>query len=102
VNAQPGLFDKTIDAKFAEFHRANPHVYATLVRLAREAKGAGKTKIGVKALWERMRWDLWLSTVDTIDEPKLNNDFTSRFARLIEEREPDLRGLFETRRLRAA
>jgi hypothetical protein len=102
VNGTPSLFDKTIDKKFAEFHAANPHVYATLVRLAREARGAGKTRIGMKALWERMRWDLWLSTKHNVDEAKLNNDFTSRFARLIEEREPDLRGMFETRRLRAA
>lgn len=100
MSAQQSLFN-SIDQKFAAFHRDNPHVYATLVRLAREAKRAGKTKVGVKALWERMRWDLWLATAHGADEPKLDNNFTSRFARLIDEREPDLRGLFETRRLRA-
>lgn len=100
MNAQRSLFDPTIDAQFAAFHRDNPAVYATLVRLAREARVAGKSKVGIKALWERMRWDLWLATHG--DDFKLNNNLTSRYARLIAAQEPDLAGMFETRKLRAA
>jgi hypothetical protein len=33
---------------------------------------------------------------------KLNDHFTSRYARLLMQREPDLYGLFETRAVRAA
>lgn len=100
MTREPSLFDKTIDAKFAEFHAANPHVYEMLVQLAYEATDANKRRIGIKALWERLRWDLWLAADG--DEYRLNNNFTSRYVRLIEEREPGLRGLFEQRRLRAA
>ena len=32
---------------------------------------------------------------------KLNNNFTSRYARLIEREHPELRGFFRKRRLRA-
>jgi hypothetical protein len=87
------------DRRFLDWHEANPHVYRTLVALAREAVRRGKRRIGMKALWERARWDLELDTEG--DEFRLNNNFTSRFARLIEAREPDLRNLFATRRLRS-
>ena len=67
---------------------------------AREARRAGKTRVGIKALWERMRWDFFVTNRN--DDFKLNNDFTSRYARLIAQNEPDLVGMFEVRRLRAA
>ncbi len=97
----PSLFDKTIDARFAEFHASNPQVYFTLVSLARQAKAVGKTRIGMKALWETMRWNLWLSTTHA-DEPKFDNSLTSRYARLIVANEPDIAPMIELRRLRAA
>lgn len=95
----PTLFT-TIDARFAQFHRENPIVYKTLVRLAREARDAGKTRVGIKALAERARWDLWLATRG--DDFKINNSLISRYVRLIVAQEPDLAGMFELRRLRAA
>lgn len=90
----------SIDSRFRTFHRENPHVYQILVRLAREARTRGKTRLGVKALWERMRWDIWMQTEDD-DEFKLNNNFTSRYARLIVRQEPDIAGMFELRALRS-
>lgn len=95
------LLDESIEAKFQAFHAANPQVYETLVRLARNAKARGKTVIGIGQLWEVMRWEMSLNlTGDT--EYKLNNSFRSRYARLIMQQERDLDGLFETRKLRAA
>jgi hypothetical protein len=91
----------TIEQRFQSFHSQNPQVYEALVALAHQAKAHGKTRVGIKALWERMRWDLWLQT-DSDEEFTLNNSFTSRYARLIAQREPDLADLFEFRRLRAA
>lgn len=97
---QPTLFDQTIDRHFAEFHRENPRVYDVLVRLARSAHDRGKQRIGIGLLWERMRWELWIETAGAEDY-KLNNNFRSRYARLIMDREPDLSDMFETRRLRS-
>ena len=91
--------DDSLDARFERFHEENPTVYATLARLAREAVRRGKKRIGAKALWERMRWEFFLATTD--EEFKLNNSFTSRYARLLMEREPDLAGVFELRELRS-
>lgn len=87
----------TIEERFQAFHAAHPFVFDALVRLAREAKARGCRRIGAKALWERARWDLWL---EVGGEPyRLNNDFTSRYARLIADTHPELAPLFEFRAL---
>ncbi len=90
-----------IQEAFDRFHRENPHVYATLVRLARKYRDRVGTTPGMKMLWEVSRWTVAMETRDT-SVFKLNNNMTSRYARLIMEQEPDLADAFETRRLRAA
>ena len=89
-----------IDREFKMFHRDNPHVYVELVRLAREAVSRGHKRIGVKMLWEVLRWHFWLNT-KTDDDFTLNNNYTSRYARLIMATEADLRSVFELRMLRS-
>jgi hypothetical protein len=86
-----------IAERFAAFHRANPEVYAELRRLAREAKGRGVRKLGMRMLWEVLRWN---ESDRATREFKLNNDFHSRYARMLDE-EPDLAGLFDFRELRS-
>ena len=93
------LFDTEADAKFKQFHAENPKVYEELVKLAREAKAAGRTKIGIKMLWEVVRWNTWIATTDT--HWKLPNNHHSRYARLVMEQEPDLKDIFNTRELRS-
>jgi hypothetical protein len=89
---------KTLDSLFADFHGANPRVYAALVRLAREAKARGRKRLGIGMLFERVRWDLAMETAG--DEFKVNNSFRSRYARLIAKQEPDLADFFEFRELK--
>lgn len=84
-------------ARFAAYHAANPHVYDEIVMLARRAKRSGAQRIGMKQLWEVMRWRHMLSTRDP-EGWKLNNDYTSCYARLVMLREGDLAGMFELRR----
>lgn len=84
-----------------EFHLQNPQVYEALVRYAREIRAAGHERVGIELLWNRMRWD-WLLRTESRDEFKLNQNFKAWYARRIMEREPDLAGVFETRRRRAA
>ncbi|OBK92620.1 hypothetical protein A5646_03325 [Mycobacterium sp. 1245499.0] len=89
-------FDPTIADRFEAFHRDNPQVYTTLLRLAREwvAQTNGR-KLGISALFERARWDLALATSDP--EFKLNNSYRAFYARLLMHENPDLRGLFDLR-----
>jgi hypothetical protein len=93
--------DRDMDEQFLDFHQTNPKVYETLVRLARDTQKRGHTRIGMKMLWEVMRWQLLMERPhDPESEFKLNNNLHSRYARLIMANEPGLKGFFETRRLK--
>jgi len=89
----------TLQERFNTFHGANPHVYHVLVDLAREAKDAGRTRVGMKEIYEVARWRLRLKTKG--DEFRLNNSYTSLYARLIVDTQSDLADMFEMRRRRA-
>jgi hypothetical protein len=93
----PVLPADSIEQRFLAFHDANPEVYAALVRLAREARYRGATKLGLRQLWEVMRWEQGNFGVD--DDYQLNDNFISRYARMIMRDEPDLTGIFELRTL---
>ena len=103
MNDQLGLVfssDATIQARFEEFHRANPFVYDELVKLAEQYQRRGYSHIGIGHLVEIVRWQRNMATVG--DDFKLNNNFRSRYVRLLIEQRPDLAPMFETRELRAA
>lgn len=88
----------TLEAQFLRFDRQNPHVYRLLVRLAREwVRSTGGKSLGIKALYERARWEVGITT-DGDDDYTLNNNYTAFYARKIMENEPDLRGLFALRK----
>ena len=91
---------KSVEARFARFHAENPHVYAELLRLARQAKDRGQRKIGIRMIWEVMRWNLTIGTSRALGDFKLNDHYHSRYARML-DRVPDLHGLFELRELKS-
>lgn len=102
---QLGIFERitiinahgmTLDQQFDAFHAANPHVYSNLRRLALDAARRGR-KMGIKALYEVLRWQYSMNTTDDVSEFKLNNNYTSFYARLLMDQEPELAGYFETR-----
>ena len=89
---------KTIQERFLDFHGRHPDVFVELVRLARQVRSRGR-KVGIKTLWERMRWSF---EIEIGTDWKLNNNFTSRYARLMIEKYPtEFSGFFETRELKA-
>jgi hypothetical protein len=88
----------TIDERWAEFERTNPRFYETVRRLALEKARRGAKRIGIGALFEVARWEL--DTGEGEDGYKANNDFRAVVSRLLMEREPELRGVFETRKRR--
>jgi cytochrome b len=91
--------ERSHQARFEAFHRANPKVYRELLRLARRAKARGHKRIGVRMLWEVMRWNLTIAVDRSADDFRLNDHYHSRFARML-AREPDLVGCFELRELK--
>jgi hypothetical protein len=83
---------------FLRYHYQHPYVYDELVRMARRWKDSGKAHCSIKMLWEVLRYNFGV-TIDSEDGFRLNNNYTSRYARLIMGREDDLADLFETREL---
>lgn len=85
-----------IAQRFERFHAANPAVYTALRILARQWKNAGRQRLGIAALFERLRWEIGIRTEG--DPWKCNNDYRSFYARKLMAENADLDGLFETRR----
>ena len=87
----------TIEDNFNVFHNRNPHVYKSLVDMAKEYRRQRRSsRVGIATLWEALRWSYLITTTD--DAFKLNNSYRALYARIIMANEPELRGLFETRR----
>lgn len=93
---------RSIDDRFQQFHADHPEVYDEIVFLARELKVAGHKRVGMKLIFEVVRWRRLLRGVPDSEGFKLNNVYSSRYSRLVMEQEPDLAGFFETRELQSA
>lgn len=70
IPPDPGL---SLEERFHQFDQRNPHVYEALRRLALDLANRGRTRIGVKALVEVLRWHVsawqWLSIVGACVSP---------------------------------
>ncbi len=95
---QGELFDSTIDGRFLRFHAENPHILDLFIAKAEEVKRSGDDAFGAKAIAEQVRWDRRIRTNDK--NFKLNNNYVSRYARLVAKTRPDLAHLFEVRSLK--
>tara|TARA_Y100001970_G_scaffold82815_1_gene104830 strand:+ start:1740 stop:2069 length:330 start_codon:yes stop_codon:yes gene_type:complete len=97
---RPARQKLTIKERFWEFHQANPHVYRALVDLARQLARQGHRRLGMKMLFEVLRWQSMIKTFNPDGSDfKLSNDYTAYYARLIMSREHDLKGIFKTKEL---
>ena len=94
--------ESKLEKKFWEFHLAPPDVYNTLVHFARQwrDKRGPSAVCGIKALYERARWEMWFTSLDDKPPPKLSNNHTAFYARLIMEKQPELEGIFRLKRQR--
>lgn len=94
----PEVDRRSLKTKFEEFDRNNPHVYAELVKLAKRARARGVERLGIKMLYERLRWELQVETYHPgADKFRLNNNYHALYARKMMDEYPELRDLFETR-----
>lgn len=80
---------------FRRYHAENPQVYEALRRFALEAKAAGRERMGINAVHERVRW--YTSVEAKHDTFKCDNSWRPFYARLLMHQEPDLAGFFEVR-----
>jgi hypothetical protein len=98
---KPDPLHSRIDRRFLEFHQANPAIYEMIVRFCRDVrKYNAKRRTSIDLIWGRLRWELSIEVNPMgLEDYKLNNDFRSRYARLVMAQEPDLDGIFEVREL---
>nr|WSZ96816.1 hypothetical protein OH820_15140 [Streptomyces sp. NBC_00857] len=96
---QPENRSATIQQQFAEFHRLNPWVLEALEGLTAEYLARGAQRVGIGMLFEVLRWRYVRATEDD-DEFHLNNNYRSRYVRLVIERHPEWAPAFEVRTLR--
>lgn len=90
----------TIQEQFDEFHRLNPSVLDNLERLTADYLRRGRQRVGIGMLFEVLRWQHDLATSG--DPFKLNNNYRSRYVRLMLARHPEWEAAFQTRQLASA
>jgi len=81
--------------RFERFHRANPHVFSELLRLATTLHIRGIARGSIAQLFEVLRYDTRLRTGG--NPFKLDNVFRAYYARLLMCYDTDLDGFFELR-----
>ena len=100
-SGEPASMRNTIEEKFRAFHAANPFVYTSLIKLTKERFFRGTERHGMKALFEQLRWRIATAGVRLAEGYRFDNNFTSRYVRMLVAEYPAYRGLFELRHLRA-
>jgi hypothetical protein len=94
-------FGQSIEEQFQIHFLRHPEVYRVIVAMAREAKARGFEHYGLAAIFEVIRWKVFVEGRRDDEAYKLNNNLRSRYSRFIMEREPDLAGFFHTRGLKS-
>jgi hypothetical protein len=100
-DVRPSAMRNTIEERFRAFHAANPSVYRCILQLTKERFLRGSERHGMKAMWEQLRWRIATGNLRLATGFNFNNDYTSRYARLVVAEFPAYRGLFELRKLSA-
>lgn len=88
-----------LDKRFWAFHKENPQVFEKLEELTLQAYSHGRKKIGIKMIFEVLRWNSMMSTSG--DTYKLNNSYFSRYVRILIDKHPEYRDLFEMRKIKS-
>ena len=92
----------TLAEKWSVFHAANPQVFAELERMVAEMVARGRKRVWLKLCVEVMRWEHYMRTTDANSPFRINNSYTSLYARLMVEVHPDWSDVIEIREHREA
>ena len=91
----------TIKESFDIFNKNNPHIYELFEMKAMTAVKLGKRKISSKLILNVIRWENFIDTDDKLSRYKLNDSYSSHYARLFAEKNPKYSTVFNYRALRS-
>jgi len=91
-------YDESSKKAFWDYHAQNPIIYEKLKIYAKQLKDSGRNRFGIRAIFERIRWDMYIEYKN--DDFKLNNTFSPFYARLLIFDHPEFDGFFETREVK--
>jgi hypothetical protein len=91
----------TIQDRFNQFHFDNPHIYYLLLKLTDEQHKRGKIRCGIRTFYEYIRWNVSLGKVKINGVFKLNDNYTSRYVRLLVRANPQYKHMVRLRTLRS-
>lgn len=94
------MIKRNLNDRFNEYHKSNPYVFDLFIRFTMEAKRRGYKRFSAKAVFERIRWHMNVETEDA-DGFKINNNYTSRYVRLLEKFFPEHKDFYRKRELRS-
>ena len=92
--------DASIDARFATFDTEHPEVWALFRRFACELLAAGRSRGSSDQICHRIRWETAVNPGHDSGF-KINDHFTSRYARKLVASDSRFADFFEFRRLAA-
>lgn len=93
------LFAGPIDEAFSQYHAAHPEVYASFCAIALGLIRRGHQHYSADAILHVIRYKVAIKK-DVLSLCKINNNFTSRYARKFMRDYPKHEGFFETRVLK--
>jgi hypothetical protein len=89
-----------IQEQFERFHVSHPEIYAEFRQIALNLLQHGRSHYGSKAIFEVIRYHRALSGKGEAELFKINNNYSSRYARKLMEEDERFRDFFELRELR--
>jgi acetolactate synthase regulatory subunit len=86
--------------KFDIFHDTNPGVYVRLVRITRAISSKG-FRCSINGAFEVLRYQINIDINDPNQKQfRILDTYKARYARMIMDKEPDLAGVFRTKKIR--
>lgn len=92
-------YDRDIQTAFNEFHANNPRIYELYKEQVYRAVRMKREKVSSKTILGWIRWEVGIN-VKTDDVFKINDAYTSRYARLFIKEHPQYEYMFNFRELR--
>ena len=94
--------NESIQQRFERFDQAHPEIYDEFRLIAQDLFQRGRRHYGSKAILEVIRYHRALQIQDEQEEFKINNNYSSRYARKLISEDERFAAFFELRELRSA